>query len=500
MRSMFLILVMAASAFSAYVTNTASGRFRDSLKVDSLRNAMVVGTDAAGKFQKRDSVRAAHVADTALHVPTSDSVPYADTAGYALTAGNAMTYSTTSDCDTFVMWRNDSMFTISRCDSMFPTVNPSYHLHTSTTLPDSLNHHVTALRIPVSLGGRLWRTTNMRYDTAYGDVFFPRNFYLGDTTTGVISLYMGALGTYSDVNLDRTALYISTYGGGVSSRGSYLLLDGCEGASKGTAILQSSDSADAIIASTWRTKTVVSGGAVDLNLSYEGGTSSDDGLRLYWNNVSHDGFHLFSRDTLKYLRISQAFTTGSDIQIGRTLLLFSADTGSFNYDHIVNNTPLSVFNGHISSYRVFQDSIWHAYGGFRDSSVTISITSANDWQQVTNAAHTLWGGEEHDGIFLSGDTMIFAHGGVYHGTAKICYSALDGKDFSIRFYNVTQSDSVGQDNIPSTTGVGNIQCVTQPIYLEITTGDMVLMQITCNTDGTDPVIKSARFELSYLHD
>jgi len=160
----------------------------------------------------------------------------------------------------------------------------------------------------------------------------------------------------------------------------------------------------------------------------------------------------------------------------------------------------SLITKKVSSSRIFQDSIWHAYGGFRDSAVTISISTANDWQQVTNAAHTLWGGDESDGISLSGDTMIFAHSGDYHGTAKICYSALNAKDFSVRFYNVTQSDSMDQGNIPSTTGAGNIQCVTQPLYFEITAGDRVIMQITCNTDGTDPVIKSGRFELSYLHD
>lgn len=70
MRSIFLILVMAASCFSAYEINRASGRFRDSIKVDSLRNSVGIGTDAAGKFIKSDSVRASHKSD---HADSSDS-------------------------------------------------------------------------------------------------------------------------------------------------------------------------------------------------------------------------------------------------------------------------------------------------------------------------------------------------------------------------------------------------------------------------------------------
>lgn len=85
MRSIFLILVMAASCFSAYEINRASGRFRDSIKVDSLRNSVGIGTDAAGKFIKSDSVRACSIADSAkvagliVHGVTPGTVPKAAT-------------------------------------------------------------------------------------------------------------------------------------------------------------------------------------------------------------------------------------------------------------------------------------------------------------------------------------------------------------------------------------------------------------------------------------
>jgi hypothetical protein len=89
MKSIFLILILATSVFSAYVTNTPSGRFRDSLRVDSLRNSVGIGTDANGKFVKSDSTRACFIADSAKHVPIQDTVPYAENAGHADTADSS---------------------------------------------------------------------------------------------------------------------------------------------------------------------------------------------------------------------------------------------------------------------------------------------------------------------------------------------------------------------------------------------------------------------------
>lgn len=71
MKTIFCILLLCASTYSAYTTNQPSGRFRDSLKVDSLRNSVAIGTDANGKFIKSDSVRASLKSDTALNLKTT---------------------------------------------------------------------------------------------------------------------------------------------------------------------------------------------------------------------------------------------------------------------------------------------------------------------------------------------------------------------------------------------------------------------------------------------
>lgn len=187
-------------------------------------------------------------------------------------------------------------------------------------------HGVTPLHIAVAKDATHWKTTTATIDTVYGDAFFGRNLYVGDTTTGLLSLYMGALGTYDDVDLDRSTLYFGTYGGGVTARGAYLLLGGNEAGAQGQGFLFAGDSGDAGVVSTWENKSVVSGGRLDFNLSYDGSSSENDGLSLMWNDVDHAGFHLFSRDTSKYIEISHGFTTGPSFQLQKNKMNFACDT------------------------------------------------------------------------------------------------------------------------------------------------------------------------------
>jgi hypothetical protein len=67
MKTALFILTIYTLCFSQYAANNFSGRFRDSLKCDSLRNASAVGTDSKGKFKK---------------------VVWIDSSGYATTAGS----------------------------------------------------------------------------------------------------------------------------------------------------------------------------------------------------------------------------------------------------------------------------------------------------------------------------------------------------------------------------------------------------------------------------
>lgn len=150
--------------------------------------------------------------------------------------------------------------------------------------------------------------------------------------------------------------------------------------------------------------------------------------------------------------------------------------------------------------RLRQDSVWHAYGGFQDSSVTISISDANSWMQITNTTKNLWTGSEADGMALSGDTMTISNAGDYFGTISLSLSGLNGKDFAVRIYNVTHSVQEGFYISVSTTSESNFVNVTLPLYFEVEGVEKFVMETTCTTDGSDPIIKSAVFYLSYLHE
>jgi hypothetical protein len=375
-------------------------------------------------------------------------------------------------------------------------------------------HNVTPGQIPMSNGSTTFRNTGTTVDSTTGDIHVYGKVIVGDTLYTSVPGMVEGHGNQSDVDKDSLMVSLAAAPAGDKRRGGAFRAFGNDGGlAGGNTVMESGDSGDAYIG----------GQEIYVHVDHPSDTSAI-GVPLFKtdvrigrdvalpNDTNRVGIYLGRTADSSSGRIfggKGLSTTKSAIALGNSVsnkITISADTVRIvdRLETILTTATTgeidTLYSKKIKSNRIFQDSIWHAYGGFHDSSVTISISTANDWQQVTNAAHTLWGGEEADGISLSGDTMVFAHGGDYHGTAKICYSALNAKDFSIRFYNVTQSDSIDQGNIPSTTGVGNVQCVTQPIYLEITAGDRMIMQITCNTDGTDPVIKSGRFELSYLHD
>ena len=143
--------------------------------------------------------------------------------------------------------------------------------------------------------------------------------------------------------------------------------------------------------------------------------------------------------------------------------------------------------------------IWHVYGGFQDSDYSIPITGSV-WQHITNVANDLWTGLEADGFTLSADVMTFVNYGDYFGSLSMTLSALQGKDYQIRLYNITQASQMGYEIGATTTGAGNYTNITLPLYVEANAGDQMRMEIQCTTDGTDPVLRSAVFYLSYLHE
>ena len=150
---------------------------------------------------------------------------------------------------------------------------------------------------------------------------------------------------------------------------------------------------------------------------------------------------------------------------------------------------------------VFQASTYHAYGGFQDSSVVITLTNQNDWYMITNANNDLWTGSEADGMTLTGDTLTTTNTADYFGNLSLTFSGINGRDFQIRVYNITQAAEATYHIGATTTGATNFTNITLPIYLEATAGDEFRMEIRCtSTAGATPTVKSAVFTLMYLHD
>ena len=101
---------------------------------------------------------------------------------------------------------------------------------------------------------------------------------------------------------------------------------------------------------------------------------------------------------------------------------------------------------------------------------------------------------------LSGDTMYITKTADYVGIASITYSGLNGKDFVFRLYNATKSRQEGYIIGASTTSTSNYVNVALPLYMEAEAGDAYIIQVTCVTDGSDPIVRNAIFWIKYLHE
>lgn len=154
----------------------------------------------------------------------------------------------------------------------------------------------------------------------------------------------------------------------------------------------------------------------------------------------------------------------------------------------------------IASGMVRQGDTWHAYGGFQDADETITIAAGNTWTHVTNGTNDLWVGLEADGMTLSADVMTITNAADYAGQLSMTISALNGKDYQIRIYNLTQAAQMGYEIGATTTGATNFTNITLPLYLEVNAGDQLRVEIRCTTDATNVIVRSAVFTIAYLHD
>ena len=174
--------------------------------------------------------------------------------------------------------------------------------------------------------------------------------------------------------------------------------------------------------------------------------------------------------------------------------------GTTTYDDSYVNITGDTMTGDLTVPQLFVTETYHAYGGFQDQSETISIATQNVWYHVTNATNDLWTGLEADGITLSGDVMTVTNAGDYAGTVSMSISGLNGKDFELRVYNITDSVIAGYHMGVSTSGAGNYTNITLPFYLEADAGSQFRLEVRCTTDASDPTFAHAIFYMAYLHD
>ena len=144
-------------------------------------------------------------------------------------------------------------------------------------------------------------------------------------------------------------------------------------------------------------------------------------------------------------------------------------------------------------------SIYHAYGGFQDSSREVSITQSA-WSQVTNAGHTLWGGSEADGISIVNDSMVFAYGGDYVGLMAAVYSGTNANEYLFQVYNATQDKQEGFHTGSTGSGATNFTRFTMPLYFDITAGDTLVLNVTNTSGSNSATFKNAQFVIWYLHE
>ena len=183
---------------------------------------------------------------------------------------------------------------------------------------------------------------------------------------------------------------------------------------------------------------------------------------------------------------------------GHTGRAKAAKKGQAGYDNPRENIDPHVRTQAISTKELRLVDLWHVYGGFQDETETLAL-GANTWTHVTNATNDLFSALEAVGFTLSADVMTIEHGGDYFGHVSLTVSALNGKDYFLRVYNVTQSKEMGYHIGASTTGAGNYTTISLPLYLEINAGDELQLQIKC-TDGTDPIMRNCVFYIAYLHE
>ena len=166
----------------------------------------------------------------------------------------------------------------------------------------------------------------------------------------------------------------------------------------------------------------------------------------------------------------------------------------------IANDASSTFGGDVAvTGYVTKGTELHAYGGFQDSAIVVSVTTPS-YSPVTNATGTLWGASEVDGMSMSGDTLTITNTGDYVGNVSLTFSGGNGDDYLLQLYNVTQTRVEGFHIGATGRGANNFSNIAMPLYMENTAGDEYVLRIANITDSDDPTVRTGMFTINYLHD
>lgn len=152
--------------------------------------------------------------------------------------------------------------------------------------------------------------------------------------------------------------------------------------------------------------------------------------------------------------------------------------------------------------QIQQNNMWHAYGGFEDSSVAISITQ-DQWSMVTNVAQDLWSAGSHgdsDGITLANDTMVVANAGDYAGLLSMTFYGTNANEYDVRVYSTVQDAQMGYKQGASGRSDNNYISVVNPLYFTCVANDSLVLQVTNISGNNSATFKFAEFYLYYVKD
>ena len=160
--------------------------------------------------------------------------------------------------------------------------------------------------------------------------------------------------------------------------------------------------------------------------------------------------------------------------------------------------PLHV-TGSIRSTRMLWNAIDHAYGGFQDSSVVVTISVQGTWYKITNDEGDLFQGVEADGFSLSNDVMTIQNNIHFNIWISMNFTGQVNQEYNFRIYNLTQEVQHGFELGDTGRGSGNYSKFSGTIYVEANAGDQLALQVV-NVSGTgDPTFINCNFTIIYVH-